>query len=457
MYKVRALCEYGSGWHYIYEEQETLDSDITCDTHSGSTITDFIILEDTEELVEEIQEDFLKKDNEEEYSPSEDYHPATKKYVDDRELNDLTDINFDSGTPIDNQILTYNSASGKWKAESIASALDKDIFYAYDSAGGDELPNASWLDLTLDTEVKKTSAFSHDSDSAEITILTTGTYEITSRLVGWVTTTDSDALGAGKLKSRIMRDTGSGYVLIPGTEASQLGSLESTGIFCECEVTTIIDLNAGDKIKMQGRCIKWDGVIKTWAGGVALIIQDAKASGLKGDKGDTGSGSTITVQDEGTPLSNTPNDVLNFTGAGVTVSPESGSNRAIINIPGGGGDILLAFSDKDLDYTLMKGDNGGAYVRKGSFIFKGTSALGTPTNIKALTKVVSTAGKIRIYDATNANTICENTNISNTSLAIVDLGTISNLPSGEAIFEIQCDASGTKDEDLHLHGIAVQF
>lgn len=47
---------------------------------------------------------------------------AVKKYVDDHSggannLTDLLDVDFDSGTPIDNDVLTYDEASGKWKAE----------------------------------------------------------------------------------------------------------------------------------------------------------------------------------------------------------------------------------------------------------------------------------------------------------------------------------------------------
>lgn len=33
-------------------------------------------------------------------------------------INDLSDVDFDSGTPIDNDIMRYNSASGTWKAKS---------------------------------------------------------------------------------------------------------------------------------------------------------------------------------------------------------------------------------------------------------------------------------------------------------------------------------------------------
>ena len=42
--KVRAVCETAGSWHYIYEEQEVVNTDITCSEHPDSTIRDFIII-----------------------------------------------------------------------------------------------------------------------------------------------------------------------------------------------------------------------------------------------------------------------------------------------------------------------------------------------------------------------------------------------------------------------------
>lgn len=46
--------------------------------------------------------------------------------------------------------------------------------------------------------------------------------------------------------------------------------------------------------------------------------------GDKGDKGDTGSGSTLTIQEEGTPLPNTPHSTLNFVGSQITATDQGG-------------------------------------------------------------------------------------------------------------------------------------
>lgn len=52
-YKVRVKCAYGAGvndWHYEYFIQSTLDISVICASHSGSVISDFVILEKYETI-----------------------------------------------------------------------------------------------------------------------------------------------------------------------------------------------------------------------------------------------------------------------------------------------------------------------------------------------------------------------------------------------------------------------
>ena len=54
--EVRKVCEEeltgnaeegaGEGWHYVRETQETLDENVTCPDHAGSTMRDFVIEEE---------------------------------------------------------------------------------------------------------------------------------------------------------------------------------------------------------------------------------------------------------------------------------------------------------------------------------------------------------------------------------------------------------------------------
>lgn len=71
-------------------------------------------------------------------------------------------------------------------------------------------------------------------------------------------------------------------------------------------------------------------------------------------------------------------------------------------------------------------------------IFPGTTAYGTPTAAKIIGFVdPSTTGQVRLYDVTNKQIIAESATFVNETKAILDFGTLSNLPAGEAIFEIQ--------------------
>lgn len=73
------------------------------------------------------------------------------------------------------------------------------------------------------------------------------------------------------------------------------------------------------------------------------------------------------------------------------------------------------------------------------FIFRGSAVLGTPSAIKAIIEIASALapGDIRIYDKTNDNQICELTGIDVEDVLIYDLGPLSNISEGEAIWEIQ--------------------
>lgn len=71
--------------------------------------------------------DVLTKTNTTSYTPTADYHPATKKYVDDAtagitsNLSGLTDTTIT--TPTDGQLLRYNSTTSKWENVTLSLAI----------------------------------------------------------------------------------------------------------------------------------------------------------------------------------------------------------------------------------------------------------------------------------------------------------------------------------------------
>ncbi|KKK66697.1 hypothetical protein LCGC14_2961480, partial [marine sediment metagenome] len=70
--------------------------------------------------------------------------------------------------------------------ETLIAGQERSLFYAYDTTGDIDI-SAGWTDITLDTEVREDTAFTHSVDSAEITINTDGWYEITYHISTYIT------------------------------------------------------------------------------------------------------------------------------------------------------------------------------------------------------------------------------------------------------------------------------
>lgn len=116
--------------------------------------------------------------------------------------------------------------------------------------------------------------------------------------------------------------------------------------------------------------------------------------------------------------------------------------------------IEITLSGNANNYLFAK---SATYAVLSRFVFKGTTILGSPTNIKAIIHVKTAAkpGDVRIYDLTNANVICEVTGVSSLVPITVNLGTLSNLPSGEAMFEVQ--AKDPLADEIYVSGIVMEF
>ena len=86
--------------------------------------------------------------------------------------------------------------------------------------------------------------------------------------------------------------------------------------------------------------------------------------------------------------------------------------------------------------------SASSYTVAARCVFPGSSLV-------TLTKVLATCStsggtnmNIRVYDLTNSLVICEKTAITDVTTALHDLGAISNVPSAQAIFEIQYSIAG---------------
>jgi len=75
------------------------------------------------------------------------------------------------------------------------------------------------------------------------------------------------------------------------------------------------------------------------------------------------------------------------------------------------------------------------------FIYRGSNLVGIPNSIRILAWTSATSGDIKFFDKTNGNTIVEK-NITNSVEAVIDMGTLSNIPTTEAVIEIQAKKTG---------------
>lgn len=105
-----------------------------------------------------------------------------------------------------------------------------------------------------------------------------------------------------------------------------------------------------------------------------------------------GGGSGHTIEDEGTPLTARTN--LNFVGAGVTVTDDSGNSATVVTIPGGGGTSLPLF-----DFTAPPAASAFTWINQGTSSTADDAtgiyldAQGGADSIRA--KVKSTTGKTK--------------------------------------------------------------
>jgi len=223
------------------------------------------------------------------------------------------------------------------------SAADSQYFDAYDSTGGTSI-DAGWTDVPLITERKKTSDFTHVASSAEVTIGEDGTYLVHAS----VSVDASSGTSRSDSLTRLMIDTGSGYVEVAGV-AGGIYNRQATQGHGTATRVAVLDLDSGDKLKMQAMRNSGTNLLILQANGSALVISRVEgigatgADGADGDTGPTGSGSDVIVQDEGVSIPNTPHGTLNFEGDGVTVT-DAGSDEALITIPGGSSGGLGLFS-----------------------------------------------------------------------------------------------------------------
>lgn len=105
-------------------------------------------------------------------------------------------------------------------------------------------------------------------------------------------------------------------------------------------------------------------------------------------------------------------------------------------------------AQKVLTYALADSNNpfivklSTSYTAVARFVFQGSTIVSVPSKIEVIGSVsILGNSSIRLFDVTNSTVIAEVTGITSLTPIVIDLGTISNIPAGQSIFEIQTKGS----------------
>jgi len=114
------------------------------------------------------------------------------------------------------------------------------------------------------------------------------------------------------------------------------------------------------------------------------------------------------------------------------------------------GESFVFVADASRPYLRIKSTRWKVIAR---VRYRGAEETGDLLAIKAVMSAASGAEVwLRVYDATHDEFVCEGSYTSSDDAAIVDLGTIQNVPAKEAVLEIHGKHSGGEGR-LHFLGI----
>ena len=177
-------------------------------------------------------------------------------------------VDGDQGPPGEDGVLTVSGTA--------------DYFNGYDSTGTTQL-NTSYTDIPL-TQGYTTSAFSHSG--AEVTINQDNTYII----IGRFTVAQPSTSSRSEAQMRLVVDTGGGYTEIPGTIGVCYSRISAQGK-STASAQVVLDLNDGDKVKLQAKENSGGTLFGDQNGSGVMVFTTAGQTGpqgVKGDQGDSG-------------------------------------------------------------------------------------------------------------------------------------------------------------------------
>jgi len=238
-----------------------------------------------------------------------------------RGSSDFSSFSEKTSVHVDDLVLIEDSESSnvkkKTKISNILSAAEKDDLACVSARRTTSFTgSSSWSNVTFNaTDVENdTSIVEHsDTNTDRIIVKETGLYQI-----GFFTTVLPTGFPS-TIEGRIRKN---GSTVIPNSYVFVDEDHEDANL----SGISMVELTAEDYVSLQLQV----------SVGTETVRQDitffvVRMSGRKGDKGDSGSGSSINLKDEGSSVSGGPHDTIDFVGTGLDVS-NSGAGEAQVRM-----------------------------------------------------------------------------------------------------------------------------
>ncbi len=163
---------------------------------------------------------------------------------------------------------TFFAKTGSMQTLNVTqkATIPRELFYGFGPTADLDVSTGGWVDVPFDNVRRIDAPFSHSLGTAEIEFTENVNVEISYH----VNTDVSAGTGRSKSSTRLVIDTGGGYVGVPDT-IKDMYNRNATQGGANSSVTLYRSVNVGDKIKLQARR----------RNGTSTVIVSANSAGVK--------------------------------------------------------------------------------------------------------------------------------------------------------------------------------